>query len=192
MQYILNYLLKILPYSVVFTVVYIPLRLLTRKTKQNVRHEAALFLMHLFIVAILSQTLTPDGGLPSFNFVISRGSEYYNFIPFEILRRYSVVAGTEEGTRFFIINILGNILLFVPVGFFYRLALRRPLWASALLGLCFSAFIEVSQIFLPRMTDIDDIILNTAGVFLGGVIYSLISLIPYTGVQRYRPAYIAK
>ena len=40
-----------------------------------------------------------------------------------------------------------------------------------LLGLSLSLFIELSQLFLPRWTDIDDIILNTFGTFIGYPLY---------------------
>jgi glycopeptide antibiotics resistance protein len=39
-------------------------------------------------------------------------------------------------------------------------------------GLLFSLFIEISQQFVVRNTDIDDLILNTFGVYLGYLLYA--------------------
>jgi glycopeptide antibiotics resistance protein len=67
-----------------------------------------------------------------------------------------------------------NVLLFVPLGF-----LLPSLWPNTckfkyvlFAGLFFSFFIEISQFYSYRVTDIDDLIANTAGALLGYLIYS--------------------
>jgi len=78
-------------------------------------------------------------------------------------------------------NVVGNIVIFVPFGFFIRMKVTRvnSLGAAALYGLLVSLTIELIQllqIYLGlsiRTFDIDDIILNTIGVVLG---YLLISI----------------
>lgn len=69
----------------------------------------------------------------------------------------------------YIRNTILNIILFVPLGFLlpavwkeYRL-FKRTAWAGFLLSL----FIEILQIFTFRLTDVDDLITNTAGAVLG-------------------------
>lgn len=66
-------------------------------------------------------------------------------------------------------NIIGNILLFAPLGFFLPLLLNkfRKFKKTVLAGFLVSLLIECSQLFLIRATDIDDLILNTLGVMLG-------------------------
>lgn len=62
-----------------------------------------------------------------------------------------------------------NVALFVPLGFFLALLwrpFRNPLYALSL-GLCVSLAIEILQIFTRRATDVNDLITNTAGTFLG-------------------------
>ena len=69
----------------------------------------------------------------------------------------------------YIRNTVLNIILFVPLGFLVPAVWKeyRSLRASVWMGLMFSVFIEVSQIFTFRLSDIDDLITNTAGCVLG-------------------------
>ena len=89
-----------------------------------------------------------------------------NFIPFREMFRYSV------GTRLFIKNVLGNIVMFIPYGFFvsYFLNLKKPI-SNFLLVLLVSSSIEVIQLIIGRVFDIDDIILNSLGGMIGFYIY---------------------
>lgn len=82
-----------------------------------------------------------------------------------------------------VVNTLGNLALFVPVGFLAVLLWRtfsrpdpsRPawhrrgvLWATCA-GAVLSLGIEVAQfVFARGYTDVDDLILNTLGATLGG------------------------
>ena len=169
MKYIWVFAEKILPFVFFFILIYVPLRLLILKRPSNVGHELALLALGVFIVAILSQTLTPDGRLSGFRFVLSDSEQYFNFVPFTALwRLFNYNSGGME--YYFVVNILGNVLLFIPVGFFHRIAFSKSLWHSLLFGLAFSGGIEIIQIFLPRTTDIDDLIMNTLGVVLGGLL----------------------
>lgn len=71
--------------------------------------------------------------------------------------------------------MLANIGIFLPVGFFIALLWRRPRWwKSAGLGCLCSCAIEFVQIFIGRSTDVDDVILNTAGAFLGYWLFRLL------------------
>lgn len=73
-----------------------------------------------------------------------------------------------------IINILGNIALFLPMGilFSYGLSDGKKGWLSIPACLLVSAVFELLQWTTGTgATDIDDIILNTAGGALGAAIY---------------------
>lgn len=64
--------------------------------------------------------------------------------------------------------LIGNIVMFLPIGFFPRLLFRKwSWWKSLLAGFGASASIELAQLFTTRSTDIDDVILNTLGALLG-------------------------
>ena len=71
-------------------------------------------------------------------------------------------------------NLFGNIALFVPVGVFWPLCFGKldRVWKVVLAGFFFSLLIELSQLlFYERSTDIDDLILNTLGVWIGALLF---------------------
>jgi VanZ family protein len=71
-------------------------------------------------------------------------------------------------------NLIANLLLFLPLGFFYRLSTRQR--GALLLGAVVSLSIETVQLFIPARTpSIVDILANTGGAGLGAGIYSFIS-----------------
>lgn len=77
----------------------------------------------------------------------------------------------------------GNVLLFVPFTLFGPIlwARLRTWWWPLAVGLGGSVAIELIQLALSafvgypyRQTDVDDVILNTAGAFLGYAVFSLL------------------
>ena len=69
----------------------------------------------------------------------------------------------------YIKNTILNILLFIPMGFLLPAIWKeyRPIKKTVFMGLLLSVIIELLQIFTFRLTDIDDLITNTLGTFLG-------------------------
>ena len=64
--------------------------------------------------------------------------------------------------------LIANVVLFMPFGLFAALLWRGFGWRRALLtGGCITLFIESCQLFVGRAFDIDDLMLNTLGVFCG-------------------------
>ena len=87
-----------------------------------------------------------------------------NFIPFG--------AGLEN-PRLAVQEILLNVLAFVPLGLCLS-ALERPraVWARVLCGLLLStAFEAVQYVFNIGSADITDVITNTAGTFVGVLLF---------------------
>jgi glycopeptide antibiotics resistance protein len=72
-------------------------------------------------------------------------------------------------------NIVGNILLFMPLGFSIPLRFKvNKFWKVMLLGFFISFLVEVIQLFTSiRSFDVDDLILNTLGAIIGFVFYRL-------------------
>lgn len=73
-----------------------------------------------------------------------------------------------------LMNVIGNIAMFIPVGIVWPLCFPRlnNFLKATLAGAGFSLFIELTQILcFERYTDIDDLILNTAGAAIGAFIY---------------------
>ncbi len=91
-----------------------------------------------------------------------------NFIPFEEMFRY------EFGTKLFYKNVVGNMLMFIPYGFFisYFLKIKKP-WLVLFLTTLVSITIEITQLLIGRVFDIDDIMLNIVGGLLGFILYYL-------------------
>ena len=75
-----------------------------------------------------------------------------------------------------LINLAGNLLIFVPLGFFAPLLWRklRHWWAAPGLSMGVSCLIEFLQLFLGRSVDIDDVILNTLGGLAGYILFCLL------------------
>ena len=89
-----------------------------------------------------------------------------NFIPFKEILRY------EFGSRLFLLNVVGNMLMFIPYGFFIGYILRnKKIITAIILGIITSTTIETTQLQIGRVFDIDDIILNVIGVVLGFLLF---------------------
>lgn len=95
-----------------------------------------------------------------------------NFIPFKEILRYNV------SSRLFIKNVLGNMIMFLPFGFFvsYFLKSEKP-YMPVVLTIIASLSIELVQLAIGRVFDVDDIILNLLGGLAGYYIYSVIRVI---------------
>ncbi len=95
-----------------------------------------------------------------------------NLVPFKTILPYLLGRG---GMVISGINILGNILLLVPIGFLVPLICRNLAWRKALLLAVAAGFtIEVMQAVLRvGIFDVDDLILNGLGVMVGYWFFSL-------------------
>ena len=95
------------------------------------------------------------------NFALGGSREPY-FDLSGLAYRVSLIPFSQPDTLF---NLIGNIVMFLPFGFFAALLWRGFGWKRALaLGLGITCGIECWQLFVGRYFDIDDIILNTLGV----------------------------
>ena len=75
-------------------------------------------------------------------------------------------------------NIIGNILLFIPYGFFSSYYLNnKKISTNVILCLVASMSIECIQYYIGRVFDIDDIILNVLGGFVGCLLFVALSAI---------------
>ena len=95
-----------------------------------------------------------------------------NFIPFKEIMRYNM------GSRLFFKNVIGNMVMFLPYGFFVSYYLdNKKLSLTFTLALITSVAIETVQLIIGRIFDIDDIILNVIGGTLGFYIYHIFDMI---------------
>lgn len=101
------------------------------------------------------------------------GEYRYNLIPFKEISRFWKYQDTV-GFEVMFLNIFGNILAFVPFGFFVSRLSKKGgnLFFGTLMGLELSLLVELCQlIFRIGSFDVDDILLNTLGAFFGYLIH---------------------
>lgn len=142
------------------------------ETEQTIRtlHPRWAIVTAMFATAVLLMTLWPDSTVNTANFVPLRehGAAWSC-----LLRGCS---GAADSARFLIKDVVGNVLVFIPVGYAAAAALtgtsrsRRFLVATAL-GFLLSLFIETIQFGIAtRATDIDDLMFNTLGAAIGAAL----------------------
>lgn len=161
---------------IVISVLWIIIRYLCNRSKQiSWKREAQLILVYICIVVIVRFTFCPfekiDGKLQPLIFNPNKCYPFrLNLKPFVNMFGYD----SREKTQ---INIIGNIAMFIPVGMVWPYVfkkLNKP-WKVIAAGAGFSLAIEILQLpFFQRMTDIDDLILNSLGYVTGYVAFLLI------------------
>ncbi|MBP3815313.1 MAG: VanZ family protein [Firmicutes bacterium] len=76
----------------------------------------------------------------------------------------------QVGISRFIYLFVGNMFWFVPFGFYQAACKRKPILITVLMGFGLSLFIETMQFILGTgVSEIDDLILNTFGCFIGSI-----------------------
>jgi glycopeptide antibiotics resistance protein len=89
-----------------------------------------------------------------------------NFLPFKTILPYLI---GEKGLMIAVINLAGNIILLVPIGFLVPFIYRKMTWKKTLaLAVAAGLAIEGMQaLFRVGIFDIDDVMLNGLGVIVG-------------------------
>lgn len=146
------------PMIILITVVLISIRLVYLKTN----HKKIYFykeIMNLFFLIYI---------LLLFELVTTTDMQSYgnNFIPLKEMFRYNL------NSKLFYRNVVGNIVLFIPFGYFisYYCNAKKGRY-SILIAFITSLTIETIQMNIGRSFDIDDIILNVIGGFIGYLFY---------------------
>ena len=100
----------------------------------------------------------------------------YNLELFKEIRRF-ITYREQLGTFVVAANLLGNILIFLPYGFFVSMAGRtRGLFRTFFLSMFLSLGVETVQLVTRVGSfDVDDILLNTIGGILGYVVFAACS-----------------
>ena len=133
--------------------------------------ELTLTILFLFLWFLIQHTLEP------FVLVLDQTPEPPNLVPLRgmLLMLQRAIAVDHAITRWIVaINILGNILIFVPIGFLISALTpnRHKGWLAFAIGLAISLTIEIVQLsFVIRVFDVDDLILNSFGAWLGFITF---------------------
>ena len=172
----------ILPDTLLFIFYLLYVVFLIKRKKLTLYNHLLLFLMVVYVIAVMSVTLFPLPIQRSYIVHMINNKQFgerNNFIPFhsilDTLR--TAVAGSV-----ILRQIGGNILLLSPFGFLLPLLLKTISFKKIFLaGLSFSVVIEGLQYLISailgfsyRSTDIDDVILNTTGACFGYLALRLI------------------
>jgi glycopeptide antibiotics resistance protein len=97
-----------------------------------------------------------------------------NFIPFHSIHYYLI--SRQEPLEVGLINIFGNIIMFIPFGFFLPLIWSefRNIQGSTAIILCTSISFELIQLLMAVGNfDMDDILLNTLGGMIGYTLFKI-------------------
>ena len=153
------------PMIVLTCVVLITIRLsylIKNKQKFLIGNEVMMLTFIVYILCLFQIVTSQDVS----------GVHGVNVTLFKELTRYQI------GSRLFYRNIIGNILMFVPFGFFtsfyLKLDKKRIIFYITLIV---SVIIELIQLKIGRAFDVDDIILNLVGSFLGYFMYRVMDKI---------------
>lgn len=96
----------------------------------------------------------------------------YNVKPFFTIRQFLRSGDLMSGR--WLVNMIGNIGVFVPFGLLMLIVLGGKLWRMLSLFLLGVVFLEGLQLVFKRGSfDVDDLILNAAGFLLGVGIYKI-------------------
>lgn len=167
MKVIMSYFINMIPYILITTIIYLIIRIIYLKNKKiNIKKELLLLLLIIYISGLLSQTIIPKEGT----------IKGFNIIPFKIISD-SIIEYNKGNIYYFIISLLGNICIFIPFGIIIPLIYKIKDKKIILIGFLTSFTIEFIQIFQNRYVDIDDLLLNTLGTYIGLLIYKLIKKI---------------
>ena len=159
MKILTSTLTEIWPMLVIFLVVIIAIRITAIKVgnEKFLFYKEFLNLVFIIYVMLLFQLLT-DTELNT--------SSGINIIPFTEILRYKI------GSQAFNMNVLGNILIFLPFGYFISGYVKAKKINHILFISVITSFtVEIVQHYIGRSFDIDDILLNVIGSILGFLLY---------------------
>ena len=155
-------------FILVITIIWILIRLFfARIHKPDAKHELTLLLVYICIIVVFHFTMSES------TFCLT-DPELHRFAPKLNLKAFNFLTDRYDGWQR---NIIGNFAMFIPVGFVWPLVFRKLNTYVKAVGACFlyTLVIEILQIFLyERTSDVDDLILNTAGAAIGAGIWFLI------------------
>lgn len=135
----------------------------------------------IYSVAILTYTMLPLPEIGSYECV---SAAFRPFTSFESISEFDTSTPRAWLTNPAVLQIVFNLLLFMPLGVLARMLWGRGVIFSTVLGLGVSLFVETSQLtglwwLYPcayRLFDVDDLWVNTLGAFVGAVFALILRL----------------
>ncbi|MDP2090738.1 MAG: VanZ family protein [Candidatus Gracilibacteria bacterium] len=135
-------------------------------------------LFYFYIISLLAVTLFPIP-IQGLNEIGIYNKDTNNYIPFMsiidiINKQLDIIIKIKQ--------IIGNIVLFIPMGFFVPLIWENKKFINKtlLIVLLCTIGIEITQLFISnligfsyKITDVDDILLNSLGGIIGFYLYKM-------------------
>lgn len=166
-----------LPVMIGITLLWILVRaVVCYKTKNfSWKREAQLILVYICIVVVARFTFFPfskvDGKVQQLML------DTANILNFRINLKPIVYLMDYEIRREALINVIGNTTMFIPLGIVWPVCFKQldTHWKVIGAGVGTSLLIEILQLpFFDRVSDIDDLLLNSLGFVIGYGIYLLV------------------
>lgn len=164
----------------IWIVIRLVLWKMNKTSSHTLKRELILNIFFIYILCFLSITLFP------LYIAFGRNVHWFSVNIIPVIATVREVSNITQDpnmhsfmVRFWIRNIFGNALLLMPLGVMLPTIWRRfqRLRETALFAFCLSLCIEIIQLFssyignVGRAFDIDDIILNTIGAWIGFILY---------------------
>lgn len=136
------------------------------------KRELQLILVYICLIVVARFTFFPfakvDGEIQALIFdAANMFPVRINMIPFVNLLDY-------PETRSAMLNLIGNTTMFIPIGIIWPAVYKKLNTHKKVIvaGICFSLIIEILQLpFYDRVTDVDDLILNSLGFLIGYALF---------------------
>ena len=107
------------------------------------------------------------GGFDRLNAMMAEST---NLTLFATINRYLGVLDRPSGFGLFLYNVIGNMLILIPFGYFFPMvnASVKKWWVFLLVSLVFILSIEAMQyVSMSGSLDVDDVLLNLMGAMIG-------------------------
>lgn len=154
------------PMMIICTLIISSLRIadIIKNKKKVIFYQEILMLFFMIYILCLFQIVTFEDPL------VAVYDNHFNLVPFKEILRYHM------GSRLFFKNVIGNLVMFMPYGFFasYFTKMDNKYYIFSLIAFA-SITIETTQLAIGRVFDIDDIILNIIGGMIGYGFYRLLN-----------------
>ena len=141
---------------------FIAIVVIIRLSRKLINHEKFIFYKEFYNLLFIIYLLLLYYLLLS----TDNASSGLNLTPFKEIIRYPITSIQ------FIYNVIGNIVLFLPFGFFISDFIKaKKTYQILIISALISLTAELIQFKIGRAFDIDDIILNVTGAIIGFLCY---------------------
>ncbi len=181
----INEILEILPITILVGLIYLIIRIKNlKKQKINYYKETVYFLFVCYITALVNLVLVPNNFWYNIWSLIKTGmlaDQIGPFLTFNYKLESTILLilkGEYVSSAWVKFMIVGNIILFIPLGMFINLIKEKIsnikiIILSIIIPIC----VETFQLLIGRTFDVDDLVTNTLGILIGYYITKLIKII---------------